>query len=114
MNDLVLLLFLALFFTFAISTFLFSRLSVARIKNEIKKDGLPDALMFDLMGGGGSVDYAFAIIVSDKMADRLSVRLIDAHLVRRYATLKDKRRAFAFLISFGMFFVFGLICFFYL
>lgn len=79
--------FFGLFIVTALTWILFARFSMARIEQSIKKNGYPESFAWDGVGGR-IVFYALAIVLPEKLANRID-RLIDVSLVRRYATRKD-------------------------
>jgi|SRR5690606_21424799 len=86
--------FIILFILAAITWIIFARLSMARIESEIKND----KFLWDGTGGR-IIFYAYAIALPEKMARRIDERLIDASLVRKYATRADWMRGISFLIA---------------
>lgn len=79
----------------------FSRLTMARIERDMKAAGLPDTFLWDGTGGR-VVFYAFAIALPEKIAQRIDRRLIDAPLVRRYASRADRLRGLSVIWSFSI------------
>ncbi len=75
----------------------FARLSMARIKQQLKTEGIADPVSWDGISGG-IVFFAHAIALPERFALKIN-RLIDVKLVRSHAHSKDQLLASLFLLS---------------
>lgn len=79
----------------AISWITFAQFSMRPIEKNMKRDGVLNG--FDKGGIGGRVfNYAFAIVLPEKLAFRLN-SLMDVKLIRHYASEADRLRGVIFL-----------------
>jgi hypothetical protein len=76
----------------------FARCSMARVERQMAKDKMQRPCTWD--GPGARVVlYAYAFVLPEGLVRRINPMLIDALLVRRYATAKDRWLALALLLS---------------
>lgn len=94
--------FLVTFLATAIAWIAFARLTMGRIEREIIRDGLPRPSRWDGVGARAP-GYAFSIACPGHGWDAPGNPLIDASLVRRYATNADRTRAWFFIATGGLF-----------
>lgn len=97
MNDFVMWGFVALLLGSGFFLLTFAQFTMRRIEKQIKKDGVAFKEHFDF-GGTKIVDYAIAIVLSERAALRIE-RLIDVRVVRSYATKTDWWLGLLFLIT---------------
>lgn len=97
----------------ALSTFFiwlgFARLSMARIKKQLKSEGVTDFVPWDGISGG-IVFFAYAIALPERFALKIN-RLIDVELIRAHARRKDQVLASLFLIIADIWIVVSLVAF---
>ena len=89
--------FLTLFALPAVSCLALAQLTMRRIEKQIKKDEISHNQALDF-GGSRIVTYAYVILLPKRFAQRLTP-IIDAELIRSYATKIDWWRCLFFVTS---------------
>lgn len=86
----------------------FAHFTMRPIEKRMKKEGLPDSFTWDGTGGR-IIFYACALALPERFADRINPRLIDAPLIRSYASRADRLRGIVFLSAFSIWILIGFI-----
>jgi hypothetical protein len=87
----------------------FARLSMARIKKQLKSEGVTGFVPWDGISGG-IVFFAYAIALPERFALKIN-RLIDVELIRAHARRKDQVLASLFLLIADTWIVVSLVAF---
>ena len=96
-TDWFFIIFLTLFSLTAVSCLLLAQFTVRRIEKEIKRSEVAYEKAADF-GGSRIVTYAYAVLLPERIAQRLAP-LIDATLIRSYATGMDWWRSLFFVLA---------------